>query len=229
MTSEEAIEEAAKAIWETRLVVVDDDLWERLDGSKSDYVREARAAFAVFEKANAPTGDEREALACILDGNQVPPSFPNAQEFWADEVDAILAAGFRRTVQGEPSGIPFYGEKMRELDEARAQSEPTDEREARRDLAERARMAANDLWNRGMDVITRWSHGETFTTRDIKTLADAYEAGPFRHTMQGEPSKPKCGGGSTNCRHDQYPPMHTMACPVAKARATSVAGGGERG
>jgi len=42
--------------------------------------------------------------------------------------------------------------------------------------------------------------------------------------FQREPTAtqaPRCGGGRTNCRNDQWPPMHTMACPVSKARAAA--------
>lgn len=39
-------------------------------------------------------------------------------------------------------------------------------------------------------------------------------------TEQGEAEKPRCGGGRTHCRHDQWPPMHSMACPISKAAVT---------
>lgn len=53
--------------------------------------------FAVFEQAHTPTDDEREALAEIVTYQTFMDATPN------QEADAILAAGFRRTVQGEPT------------------------------------------------------------------------------------------------------------------------------
>ncbi|MBS0231768.1 MAG: hypothetical protein JSS52_11505 [Proteobacteria bacterium] len=58
------------------------------------------SALAVFEEAHAPTDDEHAALVHVL-WDQVP-------EDWDENdigilADAVLAAGFHRTVQGEPS------------------------------------------------------------------------------------------------------------------------------
>lgn len=55
----------------------------------------ARAAFAVFEQAHTPTGDERDDLIALL--------LRSREWNVADRADAILAAGFRRTVQGDPT------------------------------------------------------------------------------------------------------------------------------
>ena len=62
----------------------------------------ARAAFAVFEQANAPSDDEREALA--------PDFIETLNEVWHHRLDVLGAAHriadivLRRTVQGEPTG-----------------------------------------------------------------------------------------------------------------------------
>jgi len=44
----------------------------------------------------------------------------------------------------------------------------------------------------------------------------------YYSTRSGDP---RCGGGRTNCRHDQRPPLHSMACPIS--RAAALAGQGE--
>ena len=64
MTDDRLIEEAAKAIYETGVSSNFEDAaeWER-----EIALEEARAALAVFEKAHAPTDDEREALLSALD------------------------------------------------------------------------------------------------------------------------------------------------------------------
>ena len=98
--NEKLIEEAAKAIWKTRLVVVDDDLWERLDGSKSDYMREARAAFAVFEKAHAPT---RMVIQITPEAIQREYELRNPAPTDA-QVDAALDAYFAGP-SGEPTRV----------------------------------------------------------------------------------------------------------------------------
>lgn len=54
-----------------------------------------------FEKAHAPTDDEREALIALMD--QPITGASDGRTFTEMVVDAILAAGFRRTEVPEPS------------------------------------------------------------------------------------------------------------------------------
>lgn len=70
-------------------------------------VRHAEIHFAVFEAAQRPTDDEREALTLIVrdvhnyDGRPGYLALHGADA--ARIADAILAAGFRRPAQSEPS------------------------------------------------------------------------------------------------------------------------------
>lgn len=103
---------------------------------------------------NTPTDDEREALASLIQSFRYAGRlFAASAKTDYRDADRILAAGFRRAVvpepsaepplrsawhatpavtsrgaepQGEPSSIPFYDEKMRELAEVREQGEPSD-------------------------------------------------------------------------------------------------------
>lgn len=109
MTNEKRIEEAAKAIYETRDDAYDLDAWEQLDRTQQErYVCDARTALAVFEKALGevtvtPTDDEREALAQII--RDTDRDAPNP---WSQGMaDAILTAGFRRSVVPEPRGDAY--------------------------------------------------------------------------------------------------------------------------
>ena len=82
MTSrDELIEAAADAI-----------RWASEHGGWADM---ARAALAALERAHAPIADEREWLISLL--------LRSREWNVADRADAILAAGFRRTAQGETS------------------------------------------------------------------------------------------------------------------------------
>ena len=92
MNREELIEEAAKAIARSR--------GNFLDGEQDRI--SARAALAVFEKAQAPTDDEREALSNFLFSVYEHGSQPNALR----EADAILSflASIRLT-QSEPTDV----------------------------------------------------------------------------------------------------------------------------
>ena len=90
MNREELIEEAAKAIARSR--------GDFLDGEQDRI--SARAAFAVFEKAQAPTDDEREALSNFLFSVYEHGSQPNALR----EADAILSfLASIRPAQTEPT------------------------------------------------------------------------------------------------------------------------------
>lgn len=61
----------------------------------------ARAALTVFEKAQAPTDEEREVLVRILSTKRMHTN----ESLGAQRADAnaILDAGFRRPAQGEPT------------------------------------------------------------------------------------------------------------------------------
>lgn len=110
---EALIEKAAKAIFELNPAPNAWTAWEdrvelerthRRDKSWSGPVERARehaaAAFAVFEKAQAPTDDEREALSNFLFTVYEHGSQPNALR----EADAILSfLASRRPAQGEPT------------------------------------------------------------------------------------------------------------------------------
>lgn len=124
------------------------------------------AALAVFEKAHAPTDDEREAeRIAYLDARQI--AMRKDREDWYADYDA------------EP-GI------------------------------------AGNAFERGWGAAV----GARFARR------------PVSPEPQGEPSDaqaPECGGGRTNCRHDQWPPMHSMACPISKAKAAVTEQGGSDG
>ena len=92
---EDLIEEAAKALHRAA--------WgaEIAEPADLDYMaemrRQAQMVLAVFEQARTPTDDEREALLTAID--------PSRRRIAAASraADRILAAGFRRTVQGEPA------------------------------------------------------------------------------------------------------------------------------
>ncbi|MDA4893284.1 hypothetical protein PFZ55_41130 [Streptomyces sp. MS2A] len=92
----------------------------------------AAAALAVFEEAHAPTEDEREALArTIWNADNLERAVLEDAKAIAD---AILAAGFRRTVQGEPSersSFDAFGEpRNRAAQELQAQGDRSDDEEA---------------------------------------------------------------------------------------------------
>ncbi|MDR6868954.1 hypothetical protein J2Y69_003580 [Microbacterium resistens] len=127
---ERLIKETAKAIWIQRNAgdeigwgemawaeITSPDDWSQ---EALDALEEARAALAVFEEANTPTDDEREALADFLDELHGPwvteggcdfrawnqPWRPGDRRKVNESVDALLGwlrdHGFHRTVQGEP-------------------------------------------------------------------------------------------------------------------------------
>lgn len=79
--TEKLIEEAAKAIYETRDDAYDLDAWEQLDSVQQErYVCDARAALAVFEKAHTPKVIERHDLVMPIYEDEVN----------ADEVNALI-------------------------------------------------------------------------------------------------------------------------------------------
>ena len=100
----------------------------------------------VFEQAHTPTDDEREVLAELIDPDTSRAGWNANAPDVRDQinglhikrgvyrvVDRILAAGFRRTVQGEPSirvnmdaPIPYVGTTDDFMVNVRPQGEPTD-------------------------------------------------------------------------------------------------------
>lgn len=63
-----------------------------------------------FEQAHAPTSDEREALANLIDDELQSQRIFDLR----DIASAILAAGFRRAVQGEPTDAMEYLDALNE-------------------------------------------------------------------------------------------------------------------
>ena len=108
MNREELIEEAAKAIQSAHHPTTgaipgwysEEDAW------RETYRAFSRSALAVFEKAQAPADDEREALARLMCEKEDSGSYSEDEGTcsWHFELaDAVLAAGFRRPAQGEPT------------------------------------------------------------------------------------------------------------------------------
>ncbi|WP_406245831.1 hypothetical protein ACI7YT_12385 [Microbacterium sp. M] len=122
-TREELIEEAAMAIIDAKYPGIG---WGALsEAARERRRKQARAALAVFEKAHAPTDDEREALASLLDELHDPRVTEGGCEFrgwnygWrpgdarrvnADVVDPILAS-HRRSEATEPQDEPSDDER----------------------------------------------------------------------------------------------------------------------
>lgn len=99
------IEDAAKAIDE-KLGYQSRTDWAYLS------VVAAEAAFAVFEGAYTPTDDEREALDWRLEQALILLGFMAPWQVSMEQIQGVrehltsarrIAAGFHRTVQGEPS------------------------------------------------------------------------------------------------------------------------------
>lgn len=137
MTREELIEEARKAVHAVIPGSGPYDSWNAAKSQGMDFLGDiAEAAFAVFEKAQAPTDDEREALAqASVDSERLRQiaewlSMEHGHEETAKRVNIIADrhdALARRPAQTEPShgcswacGVNKYG-----ADE-HAQTEPTE-------------------------------------------------------------------------------------------------------
>lgn len=111
MNREELIEEAAKAMWRSnRPSSLNEDQWDATwDTSVYAYKALSLAALAVFEQAHTPTtptDDEVHMLGDLIEHVQTTWEADRDQyiEPLADfTARGILAAGLRRTVQGEPS------------------------------------------------------------------------------------------------------------------------------
>ena len=94
---EALIEEAAKA-----LAGLTDAEWDIATAEGTDhlagYFEAAEQVLAVFEAAQKPTTDEREHMAQVIRNAEA-----SGPVFASTLADVILAAGFRRPVQGEPT------------------------------------------------------------------------------------------------------------------------------
>ena len=112
------IEQAAKAIWIAKNEITDeawaDAAWAELTAPDDwnhealDAMDEARAALAVFEAAQKPTDDEREALI----------RYEAWHEGYAARIDGKSAS--------EGPGHPLARSRSRRTDTATRQGEPTD-------------------------------------------------------------------------------------------------------
>lgn len=99
MTHEEMIEEARKAVHAAIPGSGPYDSWLPARSLGSDFLGDiAKAAFAVFEKAQAPTDDEREEIVRVIGGHV---DLPVSSRLVIAR--SILAAGFRRPTQTEPT------------------------------------------------------------------------------------------------------------------------------
>ncbi|MCK2024590.1 ead/Ea22-like family protein [Microbacterium sp. kSW2-24] len=83
-----------------------DARWEHSDHTAAKYwrrMREAEHALEAVEKAHTPTDDEREALIDVLVMTKLSDYAATDMSTIHQAVDAILAAGFRRSEVPEPS------------------------------------------------------------------------------------------------------------------------------
>lgn len=184
----------------------------RIDGDHTlgaGALAEALLPWLIEQKTSTLTIDQETLIADAL---KVASRGVQADDGHTYNVPARDLAEYAETIKALVETVRLLGSeivRLEELSESRwerlldaktsavfekAHAPTDDEREAAADLADRARMAANDLWNRGMEIITRWSDGSTFTIRDIKKLANAYESG-FRRSEVPEPS------GLIECPH----------------------------
>ncbi|MFJ6429696.1 hypothetical protein [Microbacterium maritypicum] len=184
---------------------------------------EAEAVRDLVIAALTPTDDEREALLVSL--NELRSDMRhNAHEVAV--LDRAITA-LRRSEVPEPSGawydVAAFLEKKGLADGGIAdfirenapepQGEPSD-----------AQVTA--------EALRRWPHtpddANVASARAVRRLSFLQGALWMRValraasavTEQGSAEKPRCGGGLTHCRHDQWPPMHSMACPISRAAAT---------
>lgn len=172
-SKQELIEEAAKALY--RANWGDEFTFEE---DREHWVNQARAALAVFEQAHTPTDDEREALAKVvakadeetLDYERRLPDY-YSDESWEGyrlHADHILAAGFRRTVQGEPTDA--------EVEALAAVSAEHD-----RQVAERAYKAAEDA---AAEALELWWLTDTSPDEDTSSVMEVREA--IRELRKGQ-------------------------------------------
>lgn len=92
--------EAREALIQDVAKQISDASWRGFPDGKEFSRVYAEIALAAFEQAHAPTSDEREALANLIDDELQSQRIFDLR----DIASAILAAGFRRTVQGEDQG-----------------------------------------------------------------------------------------------------------------------------
>ena len=116
MVSERLVEEAAKAmLMVTQEGVSVEYAWSvQFDEVREELIAQARAALAVFEAAQAPTGDEREELI----GLQLASYSKRMSDGYTSSIirsneeaaEIVLDAGFRLPVQGEPTDARWIDE-----------------------------------------------------------------------------------------------------------------------
>lgn len=153
------------------------------DAADADYFRSAaRNIRAQAQRGNAFSGSNVtetvaklcDAAAAALDAGPdvVVGRIPDRLE--PDKLEAALTDVLEsRPAPERAQLVSVIGAAVLRIDaELRAAGNP--EWVERLSLAERAQMSANDLWNRGEEVLTIWSDGATFTHLDIKKLAWAY-------------------------------------------------------
>jgi len=100
--NKQLIEETAKAIMEASH---GEGEWEFREPLEEElYLRRARAALAVFEKAHTPTDDEREALAQWLHMRFAWPNSPSERTPWLD-LPKHLKEGWRDLAGDAPTGF----------------------------------------------------------------------------------------------------------------------------
>lgn len=99
MTHEEMIEEARKAVHAAIPGSGPYDSWLPARSLGSDFLGDiAEAAFAVFEKAQAPTDDERDAANALAEYDRSQPS--DYERAYADPLAEALRALLRRRAPG---------------------------------------------------------------------------------------------------------------------------------
>ena len=204
--NEKLIEEAAKAIHDVAMreypgMPADIYGWDvQKDRDRDVYLLEARAALAVLPE---PSTDDRDPITDenlwdfaddLLDAwNIEDANAPSLAEDFRDRFVARFHPAYRPEPQGEPSDAELL-------------------------------KLANDAHHRMVDEAESdggwygFSHSRDAWEDGFATGYRARAASSV--TEQGEAEKPRCGGGRTHCRHDQWPPMHSMACPISKAAVT---------
>jgi len=120
---EELIEEAAKAMYVASFGHAPS--WE--PSEKAEWCLVAREALKVFEQSHTPTIDERESLARaqwndpmnVITWDELTEKaerdeadYREIRQYALNAAERGIAAGFRRTVQGEPTDAPRLPEYL---------------------------------------------------------------------------------------------------------------------
>ncbi|MBP5800757.1 hypothetical protein J2D78_01540 [Microbacterium maritypicum] len=141
------VELAAATIAVAELVRTHRTWGDLLDAQKDEYRRVAREVLRATDALPVPTPSDlgyaefedweqemfrHQPVLSMTDGaiagcQCLDRVFAKGREDWGKHLASVITARLLEP-QGEPSGIPFYDQKMRELDAIRAQGEPSDER-----------------------------------------------------------------------------------------------------